>query len=598
MTEILTESFCERCGTRYTFESAAPRRSRLGRVRTVSKGVKNFVLSDETTLSEAMADARSDEERSATASQLDAFHRTFNFCLTCRQYTCGNCWNTAEGRCLTCMPLPGMDQADPLMAVPPIAFVEQTNGVHDHEHDLDEAAEPVGAGAWPEADVGVERLDRVLGTAAVADAAELDELDELPPADAAVTRDEAVVFEPESADEAMAAQAPEEAEAELPFELDEDAIVARISGVAPGQTVEDAVAEYEAQVAAEEAQRARTAELAAAPLAAQVIDQPSEPMVEAESVVEPEAVAEPVEAVGEAEAVSEPVDSLAEAEAVPEQVEAVAEPEPEAGEAVAEREPELEAVAAEPVAVAEPEPEAVEAVAEAEPEPEAVAAEPAAVAAEADAHDVDLIEVAAAAAVVSGPEPVAAGPEPVAAESEDEHHGLAAAAALAGAATMPHLQAPTREPEPVEAAAHDDVVAQPTWPVTPAAAPPPPPPVPAPAQPGAPAQPEAPAQPAASPWLTVAPDEGSQPQWPAAPIWGQPAAGRGGVPATLAGHALLPQDDAAAMWAESAREVLNGTAKAPQPVAAVNLTPQPCVSCGLSLSANARFCRRCGTRQG
>ena len=25
---------------------------------------------------------------------------------------------------------------------------------------------------------------------------------------------------------------------------------------------------------------------------------------------------------------------------------------------------------------------------------------------------------------------------------------------------------------------------------------------------------------------------------------------------------------------------------------------QPCISCGLSLSANARFCRRCGTRQG
>ena len=38
MTEILTESFCERCGTRYTFESAAPRRSRIGKVRTLSKG--------------------------------------------------------------------------------------------------------------------------------------------------------------------------------------------------------------------------------------------------------------------------------------------------------------------------------------------------------------------------------------------------------------------------------------------------------------------------------------------------------------------------------------------------------------------------------
>jgi hypothetical protein len=60
----------------------------------------------------------------------------------------------------------------------------------------------------------------------------------------------------------------------------------------------------------------------------------------------------------------------------------------------------------------------------------------------------------------------------------------------------------------------------------------------------------------------------------------------------------MPQDDAASLWAASAREVLNGSAQAPQQVAAASLTPQPCVSSGLSLSANARFCRRCGTRQG
>ena len=91
MTEILTESFCERCGTRYTFESSAPRKSRIGRVRMAAKGVKNFVMSDDASLSEAMADARGEEELSATAHQLDAFHKTFNFCLTCRQYTCGDC---------------------------------------------------------------------------------------------------------------------------------------------------------------------------------------------------------------------------------------------------------------------------------------------------------------------------------------------------------------------------------------------------------------------------------------------------------------------------------------------------------------------------
>ena len=110
MPEILTESFCERCGTRYTFESAAPTKTRkLGKFKTLSKGLKNYVMSDETSLDEALAAARSDEERELTSHQLDAFHATFNFCMTCRQYTCGNCWNTAEGRCLTCAPHLGQE---------------------------------------------------------------------------------------------------------------------------------------------------------------------------------------------------------------------------------------------------------------------------------------------------------------------------------------------------------------------------------------------------------------------------------------------------------------------------------------------------------
>src|SRR4029078_9313457 len=105
MPEILTESFCERCGTRYTFESAAPRKTRrLGQIKPVSKGMKNWVMSDDTSLDEAMAAARNDDDRELTTQQLDAFHATFNFCMQCRQYTCGNCWNGSEGRCLTCAP--------------------------------------------------------------------------------------------------------------------------------------------------------------------------------------------------------------------------------------------------------------------------------------------------------------------------------------------------------------------------------------------------------------------------------------------------------------------------------------------------------------
>ena len=117
MSEILTESFCERCGTRYTFESARPK-IRLKGVKVLSRGLKNFVLSDDTTMDEAMAAARSETDRESTAHQLDAFHKTFNFCMSCRQYTCPNCWNEVEARCQSCAPLPELEIAAPEV-IPP-----------------------------------------------------------------------------------------------------------------------------------------------------------------------------------------------------------------------------------------------------------------------------------------------------------------------------------------------------------------------------------------------------------------------------------------------------------------------------------------------
>jgi ribosomal protein L40E len=202
-------------------------------------------------------------------------------------------------------------------------------------------------------------------------------------------------------------------------------------------------------------------------------------------------------------------------------------------------EPEPGPVAVDAIVEPEPGPVAVDAIVEPEPEPAAVAS-------------------------VVEPEP-----EPVAVASVVEP-----------------------EPEPVAA---DDIVPQPMWPAA--------------AGTEAPAAPEAPVTPAAAPaapveanpWLTVAPDEpdaAGSPQWPANPQWGlrQP---RRDAPTTLAGRPLLPQDDAAALWAASAQEVLGGGPRPTAPVAAVaQATPQPCVSCGLPLSTNARFCRRCGTRQG
>ena len=111
MAEILTESFCERCGTRYTFETVQSKGRTMGALGTLGRGLRHFVAMPDASFDEAMAVARSEAEQQVTTAQLDAFHRTFNFCLSCRQYTCSDCGNAVEGRCLTCAPLPQAELA-------------------------------------------------------------------------------------------------------------------------------------------------------------------------------------------------------------------------------------------------------------------------------------------------------------------------------------------------------------------------------------------------------------------------------------------------------------------------------------------------------
>jgi hypothetical protein len=171
MTEILTESFCERCGTRYTFESARPK-ERLKGVRVLSRGLKNFVLSDDTSIDEAMAAARSETDRQATAHQLDAFHKTFNFCMGCRQYTCPNCWNEPEARCLSCAPL-ALPEAPArledvaafggtgLIGESELIGAASGNGAGEHEHEHE---------TWPEAvEANAEATTSELGELATAE---------------------------------------------------------------------------------------------------------------------------------------------------------------------------------------------------------------------------------------------------------------------------------------------------------------------------------------------------------------------------------------------------------------------------------------------
>jgi hypothetical protein len=174
--------------------------------------------------------------------------------------------------------------------------------------------------------------------------------------------------------------------------------------------------------------------------------------------------------------------------------------------------------------------------------------------------------------------PAAAGPGAVAgaaaatAATADTPAVSAELATQPGSVTPPMLEppaAPVSAPAPVNASAPADAIEQPTWRVV---------------------APDAPVTPPAS--------------WPDAPAW--PAAEPGSAQAgPLPGSAAAPwasrlataRPEPTSVWAASSQEVL----AAPGPSAATRpVMPaiQACVSCGLSLSANARFCRRCGSRQG
>ncbi len=164
------------------------------------------------------------------------------------------------------------------------------------------------------------------------------------------------------------------------------------------------------------------------------------------------------------------------------------------------------------------------------------------------------------------PEPVlSAAPEPApAAESEPAFEA-------AGAPDAP--AAPTQDARPQLTPAAIDRIEMPAWPT--------------PLRP--PLSDSAPIPPAVSPFPPAqVPGPPVVPQWPAplrpdldvssTPFW---ASGGSGI------------DPGADVWSASAREVAGVPGQA---VSAVGV--QSCVSCGLSLSATARFCRRCGSRQG
>jgi hypothetical protein len=296
--------------------------------------------------------------------------------------------------------------------------------------------------------------------------------------------------------------------------------------------------------------------------------------------VEPEAEFEPV--VAEVEPVVAEVEPEPELEPVVAEVEPVVaevEPEPdfepvdaafepEAAVAEVEPEPESEPVVAE----VEPEPEFEPVVAEVEPEPE-----PEAIAAELDAWGEALSSDDSQ--------------EPRAAETD-----LPPLRVVSWDDDLPHVVAqvevePEPEPEPMVAEP------EPEPPRAPRIAPisetilrlPPrhtPPPAPAPApvqreeQAAAQESPEVAARRAQLDLLGLG-DPGEGPVAPVRPAV-LPYRSRGAA-------AALPPATDAGFWEASAREVAGSIGG--------QIGVQSCGQCGLSLSANARFCRRCGARQ-
>ena len=100
----LTDSYCERCGIRHVFSASGSKGFSLRGARVLAKGLKNFVLNDGQSMSDSITTARLEDESGDSSRMTEAFHKAFNFCMTCRQYACDKCWNAQVGACLSCAP--------------------------------------------------------------------------------------------------------------------------------------------------------------------------------------------------------------------------------------------------------------------------------------------------------------------------------------------------------------------------------------------------------------------------------------------------------------------------------------------------------------
>ena len=534
LTETLTETFCERCGTRYEF-SAPTRLNPLRKTRGLIGGLKNYLTSQDA-LGDALDDAMRTEEGALATAQLEAFHEAFNFCIDCRQYTCVSCWNDDAGRCRSCVPVPGTDDLAERLAASTAVAAEPVAGIAEADMSDEDVRRHLGLEAWPTSDLPEE---------AVAANGHVPDDDWAATPGAWANAPVAPVYEPE---EPVATVGGFVGADGFVYETKEQA-----DKVAANMLAE-ALAAQEAARAAAELEAAQAAEAAAAQAAEAAAAQAAEHLDDAVA-----AEAAPPELDGSWVAAALDEEPTA-AEAPAESVQAVEpEPEPVAAEAV-EEPPHLRVVAWDEDAALELEPEPVAAEAE---EPEAVAAEadPEPVAAEAEAEP-----VAAEAEPVGETAAIWPEPEPVAAEVEVEAEPIAAAAEAEPEPAAPTPIAPRIAP------VSETILHFPTRPVQPEVA-----------QPAAAADetPEVAARRAQldSLGLDGGPTDGDMPA-----VLPYRSRGAAVTSAELAMRAAAGQR----FWEASAREVAGAVG---------NVGVQNCNECGLSLSANARFCRRCGTRQ-
>jgi hypothetical protein len=589
MAEILTESYCERCGTKFTFESSARTGGTLVRARTFARGLRNYLTSDES-LDDALEEARRERERKASGDQLEAFHGTFNFCFTCRQYTCRDCWNEAAGRCRTCAPMPNVP--DPL-------------DVRDLEAELSRLEEPPESEPWV-----TQRLEPLVVETLRWPATASTDVPSLAPSAAsegATAAGDESALEPAAAAAALlepvsmpgAEPAPEVAEVML-----EPA--AASEAPAEQRVVQALVATSEPSVTDAAPAGIELELVAVAPAPALQIDAELEPIgLEPELVapmpapeLEPAAEPELVSAAAEPEAAEAPVSqplSLpvtalpadimpsveleAAAEALPEPIvvalATVLEP---AGTEATSLETEVVPVLAAPKLQGVPVPELT-----AEPVPELVAATPEPQPELAPLPGLELMAAAPQAGAPAEIEPAAAlEPELV----------LAMAAPEPEAASEPELAAAAAEPEAAGVLQPPLAAAVPARLPTPQTAPPPPVTPSEPARaPQVPLRQPKPPAPGTVPWQVIAPDEAPPPA-PARPGIQPPVEAAHRQAGWLARRRENAQPQVSArithnVWEESTRDLVAHTGSG----------IQACQSCSLPLSATARFCRRCGSRQ-